>query len=119
MMDSVREGHKGESPCDGVNCDKCPLKSVCTDENVANEIELFAFDYIEAVEEWSREHPVVTMADKFKEVFGVEPKNKEGLWCCPRCIGFLKKDCDIVIFCNRCKEQFWNSEYKEPGKEKG
>ncbi len=58
MMDSLRYGHKGELNCEGVGCSRCPLKSVCRYDHkvlLSN-----AFECIELVEKWGKEHPIVT-----------------------------------------------------------
>lgn len=43
--------------------------------------------------DWAKEHPIITNADKFKEVFGFE------------------------LSCEECEYNFWNQEYKEPKEE--
>ena len=48
MWDSVREEHKGEYSCYGVDCELCQLGRRCD--------RIFSFEMIEAVEKWSREH---------------------------------------------------------------
>ena len=113
MMDSLRTEFKGEDNCQGVRCDKCSLERSCDYSSSFS-----AFEIIEAVEKWAKEHPVVTMADKFKEVFGVEPKFESTFWCCPKAIGFSQEGCGRTLDCIDCKDHFWQSEYKEPGKEK-
>lgn len=107
MMDSVREKFKGNPNCNGVNCSECDVEEICGHSSLAYN----AFEIIEAVEKWAKEHPVKTNADKFKEVFGVEPS----LVRCP-----LKRECRGCEY--KCELgvtiKFWNSEYKEPEKEK-
>lgn len=104
MMDSVRTGfHSGEFNCRDVYCGDCPLDGLCRTQE--------AFEIIEAVEQWAKEHPIVTYAGKFEEVFGREPRLTSGGYLCPSVFtgGCSKnKDCDI------CKENFWASEYKAP-----
>lgn len=104
------EGHKkGSTECIGVSCRDCPLdNNVCKPYNAEKAIEI--------VTQWAKEHPIVTMADKYKEVFGVEPKNERGEYVCPAWAGF--EICDKEAICSKgCNEAFWNSEYKEPKKE--
>ena len=112
MMDSIRveEKTKGKPNCAGMSCDECPLNGTCEGINA-----YLAFELIECVEKWTKEHPVITMADKFKEVFGVEPKNAADFLCCPETIGFTHNGC-AKKDCRYCKEQFWTSEYKAPEK---
>lgn len=54
---------------------------------------------------WAEEHPIKTNADKFKEVFGVEPNRKgcAGIQC--------PKGCADCANCNMYG--FWEQEYKE------
>lgn len=49
MWDSIRDKHKGEYSCYGVDCDSCPLGRKCD--------RIFSIEIIEAVEKWSKEHP--------------------------------------------------------------
>lgn len=111
MFDSLRNECKGKKNCGGINCRDCPF-----DRKVCNaDIETFhAHEAIEIVENWAKEHPVKTNADKFIEVFGVEhdPINaciKHNVKCgnCP----YYNYDgtCDVT-------NRFWNAEYK-PTKE--
>lgn len=108
MMDSVRGvTYKGKPNCKGVYCGNCPIDGLCQAQ--------MAFDIIEEVEQWAKEHPIVTYAGKFKEVFGREPRLTSGGYLCPSvCTGGCSnrnKVCDI------CKENFWTSEYKDPNAE--
>ena len=116
MLDSMREDHKGESTCLGVEseeCEKCPLTNFCE-----NDICFNAEKIIEVVTQWAKEHPFVTYEQAYEETFGVEPKNRYGEYICPRplieidaCDSKHSEDCD------KCKKEFWGSEYKPPKKE--
>lgn len=112
MFDSIRTDGicKGAKSCDGADCECCPLNVIdCSRvENI--------FKVIEIVEEWGKEHPVVTMEDKFVEVFGQRPTDENGNYCCPDNLG-LKRVCDFNS-CNECVNKFWKSEYIPPKKEK-
>lgn len=72
MMDSVRDKdsmYKNQACCDGVDCKKCPLmESVCGTDTTTSSL---VFEIIDIVEKWSKEHPIQTNLDKFKEVFGI------------------------------------------------
>lgn len=114
MWDSVRTHHKGNIKCLGVSCDKCPLVGhVCGTHGTT----FYAEKTIEIVTQWAKDHPLVTMKDKYKEVFGVEPKGKSGASVCPRAVGFDDVECKIGGGCEDCRNEFWQSEYKEPKKE--
>ena len=49
MWDSIRDEHKGEYSCYGVDCEFCQLGRRCD--------RIFSFEMIEAIEKWSKEHP--------------------------------------------------------------
>lgn len=110
MWDSIRSDCKGENNCKGVSCVNCPLfKKVCrADINTV----IHCYKAIKIVEEWAKEHPVQTNAEKFEEVFGVDaPMN--------RCIknDEFCADCEYYEFGSEhggCKvdERFWEAEYK-------
>lgn len=113
MMDSLREHNKGEHSCQDVSCKDCPFYSFCG----VNSKTYDTFAFIEAVEKWGKEHPIVTNADKFEEVFGVMPMRdiETRRWLCPMDAGLVKERDDCNGFnCDICKEEFWNSEYVEP-----
>ena len=109
IFDSLRTGHKGDEGCAGIICEKCPFnKKVCNLGNV-----LFnSFEAIEFVENWVKEHQIVTNSDKFKEVFGTEVLKDacvNGNKQCKECEYFNGYSCDV-------RKRFWYAEYK-PTKE--
>lgn len=118
MLDSMRDTCKGEITCAGIGvkeCKECPLTKFCE-----NDIWFNAEKIIEVVTQWAKEHPFITNEDKYKEDWGVEPRNEKGVLCCPKYMGLLKdlsKCHPISGECEACKEQFWYSEYREPKKE--
>ena len=67
MMDSNRIYFKGARSCDGVSCSKCPVHSLCKEPTSES---FQASEIIELVEQWGKDHPVVTNREKWKEVFG-------------------------------------------------
>ena len=106
MWDSIRDDnspHKGYDNCKGVDCKECPVYSHCKSVKAVYD----AFEMIEKVEQWSKEHPVITNRDKFREVFGVNLYQTKY-----DCGGF---DCPVTVKCEECEiKGFWNREYKEP-----
>lgn len=122
MWDSLRTEYKGFKTCDGVSCARCPfVNMVCkVDDSIC--LPFNAEKAIEIVTQWAKEHPIITMEDKYKETFGVEPI-EVGCWrrnaksyLCPKYAGFDIGTCPVpTIFsdCAECKEKFWNSEYKK------
>lgn len=111
MMDSIRDEYcKGGSNCKGVACHKCPLQGVCEQSSVT----FSAFAVMEVVEQWGKEHPIVTKADKFEEVFGRRPRPTDyTAYVCPRRVGFDVHECHEAS-CITCAKAFWESEYVEP-----
>lgn len=114
--------------CKGVHCVDCPIfiaTNTTSDECMVNNCSIFeAFDVIEAVEQWTKEHPVLTNADKFKEVWGCELTPTLGCLPCPKRFGFTgcrySNMADTLIsedVCNECTNAFWSAEYKAPKKE--
>lgn len=114
MWDSLRTEYKGKRNCDGIECNNCPFNGkVC----YAGERLFHAYDAIEiveTVENWAKQHHVVTNADKFREVFGME---KLPFYSCI----YTNKNCeDCEYFIGMgCKpnSSFWNAEYNDKPKE--
>lgn len=111
MWDSLRNKNKGEENCAGISCSNCPFnRKVCNTEKLI----FYSIEVIEIVENWAKEHPIKTNADKFREVFGVEydPINS--------CIKHNVKcgNCPYYTYDGTCDvNRFWNAEYK--GKTEG
>lgn len=111
MWDSLRSKYKGENCCAGIICTDCPFnEKVCSAGTAISN----AYEAIDLVENWAKENPIKTNADKFREVFGGEydPINsciKHNVKCgnCP----YYNYDgtCDVT-------NRFWNAEYN-PTKE--
>lgn len=103
MMDSLRDplnpNLKGRSDCKGVCCDCCPLNKLDDGKSTTcSNMTYVAMDVIEIVEQWGKDHPVMTNGDKFREVFGRDPLD-----------GTHKYDHYYTAF--------WGSEYIPPKKE--
>ena len=114
MMDSLRVNTQyiGSDTCTGVLCEKCPFKNIVGVDrcDLSN-----AFEAIEIVEKWGKEHPIMTMKDKYKEVFGCEPKKENGQYFCPSLFGITKSESCAKKDCWACARKFWESEeYKAP-----
>ncbi len=87
MLDSMRDTCKGATTCVGIGdkeCEECPLTTFCLDDDVCFNAEKI----IEIVTQWAKEYPIVTNEQKYKGVFGVEPKGRGGDYVCPRSVGF-------------------------------
>lgn len=114
MFDSLRDDKfKGETHCKGIKCIYCPLyHKAC--QVVDGEVYGF-FNALEIIEKWSREHPIKTNSEKFKEVFGFKPYTKncingEEKVSCANCQYFYDGECAV-------QNRFWESEYKEQTEE--
>ena len=107
-----------------VECDDCPLykpSRYCKNFPMSEEeIE----EYEKILEEWAKEHPVVTNVDKYIEVmkntFGGTKFDKDvvHLKVCPKCVGkeIDSNECSRM-YCSECLK-WWDEEYREPEKEK-
>lgn len=105
LWDSLRTEYKGEKDCVGVGCRDCPL---CNEVGICN-----VYKSIEIVENWAKEHPVKTNAEKFKEVFGFKPYTNNcinGEVNCDKCECYDYGVCDA-------HNRFWDAEYNEKTKE--
>lgn len=89
------------------NCDGCRLKFYqCQRYTIVDNPEMV----VHIVENWSKEHPIKTRAQKFEEVFGYKPYRQndfEFLCSCPptECFGL----------CDDCTK-WWDEPYEEPKK---
>lgn len=100
-----------------VECDDCPLykpSRYCKNFPMSEEeIE----EYEKILEEFAREHPVMTNADKYIEVikntFGEDADKTE---IRELCIG-SSLGIECIKHCTECLK-WWDEEYKEPEKEK-
>ena len=112
MWDILRDDkYKGEETCEGVHCSKCSFDEICNAEGGSAIID--AFKSIEIVENWAKENPIQTNADKFREVFDME---KLPFYSCIYTNADCK-DCEHFIGMGCiANSSFWNAEY-EPTKE--
>ena len=96
---------EGDENCVGISCSSCPFdgKTCNTGALVFN-----SYEAIEIVEKWAKEHPIVTNAMKFKEVFGVE---YDAMNSCIN-LGIKCRDCDYYED-GECdaSNRFWSAEY--------
>lgn len=110
MLDSIRVNYKGAKHCGGVNCHDCPL-----DEKICNKAApiFYMNEAAEIVENWAKEHPIKTNADKFKEVFGLDMAPIHSCVSSKSC-----EDCEYT-YDGACavSKLFWDAEYKEQTKE--
>lgn len=106
MFDSIRSNHKGEETCDGMDCCDCPFnEEVCRADGIKGVL-FHSYEAIEVVENWAKENPIVTNADKFREVFGFEPLPIQSCVNSQKCEN-CEYYCDYdAINC------FWDKEYK-------
>lgn len=92
-LDFLKEYKRMCSNCSHF-CDGCPLKGEqCLSTGIRNKTDGEFLTITSMVEQWSKEHPIITNVQKFKEVFGVLPA-------------------DYVM--GRSRETWWDKPYKEP-----
>lgn len=73
MWDSLRSiEFEGSKWCDGVMCEVCPLNNKGCNVNASTRYTVF--EIIETVEQWAKDHPIVTNAEYEEQV--KEVKNK-------------------------------------------
>ena len=99
------------------SCDRCPLEgfpSGCVDGIFETEN---TDGYERIIEEWAKEHLVVTNADKYIEVikntFGEDLEKTKIRGACVERVRGIK----CIHNCKKCL-RWWDEEYKEPEKEK-
>lgn len=95
----------------GRGCKKCPLSSY--QNGVCKDCASFFTENPEKAEkiimDWAAEHPRVTLASKFFEIFSSAPKDDKGTpTICPHHIGW--KDDAALCETRKCKE-CWNRPY--------
>lgn len=116
-MDAVEFIKERYRICKSYICnDQCPLgrsNLPIPDLGCGEFIQKFPAEAVSIVEKWSNEHPPMTNAMKFEEIFGEKPTNKKGEWICPP-IAFRKQNA-CSSYCSECY-QWWEKPYKEPEK---
>jgi len=97
----------------GGGCAVCPMSTGNNKHNVtcSHLLTKCPEDACKIVEQWSKEHPIITNAMKFKEVFGHKPQSINGIIFCPP-VTPGAFECDRVD-CMKCLE-WWDKQYKEP-----
>lgn len=60
------------------NCHECPLNMASRkyEETCRFMTKTHPAEVVEVIEQWSKEHPIITNAQKFKEVFGFSVEDK-------------------------------------------
>ena len=106
MMDAVdylKERNRGCLSFEG--CDGCRFQSETGCERGIMEIDN-PEKAVLIVAEWAADHPFMTNAEKFKEVFGVRPQNV----CPPKGADICEDGAGDCVECMK----WWNREYKDP-----
>lgn len=80
MMDAVEYLREKVRMCKShIDCDRCQLREKKEESNSCYTFEIqHPKESVSIVEKWSREHPVMTNAMKFEEVFGTVQAVKDG-----------------------------------------
>lgn len=97
-----------------IDCVNCPLDDVLDDNTTCREfISRYPNEAIKIVEKWNKEHPIITNAMKFKEVFGCEPTPDKNEGHKYMCVPREKRSDNCERYnCQKCTE-WWDEEYKE------
>ena len=90
-------------------CDRCYFYSEAYEACYREQREYYEPDKaVEVVTKWSKEHPILTNAQKFEEVFGYPPQSPIGMSCPPKPETW---DCS-ALECPVCMK-WWDEPYKE------
>ena len=104
----------GQTTCDDVDCDKCPLSLVNNGREISCHFfeALFPIEATAIVKVWAKEHPRKTLINVLLKAFPNAKLYSSGVpMTCARKLG-LVDDC-IVISENRVCEECWNQEVEE------
>lgn len=101
------------------SCDICPLSYDNNSKKIScSEFEsLYPKEAIKIVEDWSKEHPTMTNAEKYKQLMKSILGDDFEIENCPNKSHDVPScACGKMNDCSEC-EEFWNSEYKKEEKE--
>lgn len=110
-MDTMEYAKERQRLCDSyIDCNNCPLNNFrqqCDDISDLNTLS----KVIQIVENWTKENPKITVKEKYLSIFP-----EADLDICPRYVN-SNMDCPDYVdttqeACNRCKKEFWDSEYR-------
>lgn len=97
--------------CSTHECYDCPLdnNSLCAFGMYENQSDEYFKGLVDAVIAWKENHPVQTNADKFREVFGVDPiaSDEHARYMCPPA---KVQGCCESGTCDVC-ESWWDKPY--------
>lgn len=102
-----------EKICNTYECNECPLRFI--PEHICGYNIEHIFGYLNAIENWAKEHPKKTNRDKFEEVFGIKFDTYA------LCSGEFSCDIEMHPDAVKCIEEgaicadcrWWDEEYKE------
>ena len=98
-----------------IKCDECLLHYKNNNHELyCNKLEeYYPNEAIKIVEEWGKEHPIISNMDKYKEVIKETFGDDFEIEICPtKSHDVPSCACEKMNNCNECVK-FWNSEYKE------
>ena len=97
-----------------MDCVDCPLYSNNNKQLGCKRFEmLYPDEAIKIVEKWEKEHPIITNADKYKEIIK-ETFGDNLIDVCDKQVPNFK--CSSFTSCDECVE-FWSMEYKKKKEE--
>ena len=90
------------------DCDICPISGTCHSSYL---IDKELKQQVDAVEKWSKEHPIKIRQSEFLKLFPNAPRDSDVLTICPKYVDrFIdSRHCDNMTTCDNCKKQFWLS----------
>lgn len=108
--DSVRDKDSsmmGQCDCVDVKCYNCMFSKICTTQRFNRYSN--AFEAVELIEQWRKEHPIKTNGQVAKEML----EEKFGIKFIDFC-GCDQIEASCGVFCDECRyDHFWEQEYKE------
>ena len=108
-MEALEFLKEAQRLCKEYSCSSCPVGEKCVLSILEDATIDGIHDSVLAIEQWSKNHPIITNAQKFEEVFGRPPKFISGDWYCPP---IVTEPC-IGVDCKMCS-RWWEEPYKEP-----
>lgn len=109
-MDALEFLKEAKRQCSSTTCEVCRNESYAVLCPLSEYPDEKLKKLVSGIEQWSKEHPVITNAKKFEEVFG--SKRPHELFSCDVC----NTTGDYTIEVTIQKTEWWNEPYKEPEK---
>ena len=109
-MEALEFLKEAKRKCSSTTCEVCHNESYAVLCPLSEYPDEKLEKLVSGIEQWSEEHPIITNARKFEEVFGRKPQYCNGKSICP--VPMLAHSC-FDLNCTTCVE-WWDEPYKEP-----